>query len=457
MKILLIIHGFPPRQAAGSEIYTWMLANKLSQRDDVTVLTRTIDSSVEEYAAAIERVEKFNVISINNTLKYRKSFSDKYVNHHIGAIFSKILSEQKPDIVHIGHLIGLSTTIIDEIKKLNIPIVYTLHDFWLICPTGRFIKEPSTVCHAPSVLECKKCLAPQLLVNRGSNRLIRHVKKVTGKYRIAQRAYGHLEKLYKYYSAIGIRHSKPQLDGEIIKRRERMRRIFELVDCFIAPSKFLLRKYTSLGLPENKAIHLDYGFHTEPFIEIKHKKSEKLRLGYIGTLIPPKGVHVLLGAFSKIKSPRVELRIHGAFDEQNDEYRSYSNRLKELLHQNNVIWHGAYENQMLNRILCEIDLLIVPSVWYENSPLVIHEAFMAQVPVITSNAGGMAELVQHGVNGFLFEMGNENDLMRYIQRIIDQPDLLDSFRSKLPKVTDIGDHVNDIREIYRNINTILSN
>jgi glycosyltransferase involved in cell wall biosynthesis len=457
MNILLVIHGFPPRQAAGSEIYTWMLANQLSQKDDVTVLTRTADSRIEEYAVSMERVEKFNVMSINNTLKYRKRFSDKYVNHHIGAIFSKILTEQKPDIVHIGHLIGLSTTIIDEIKKHNIPIVYTLHDFWLICPTGRFIKEPSTVCHAPSVLECKKCLAPQLLVKRGSNRLIRHTKKVTGKYRIAQRAYSHLETLYKYYSAFRIRHPKPQLDGEIIKRRKRMQRIFELVDCFIAPSKFLLKKYTSLGLSGNKVIHLDYGFHTEPFKKIKRKKSEKLRLGYIGTLIPPKGVHVLLGAFSKITSPRVELRIHGSFDEQNDEYRSYSNRLSALFHQKNVIWYGAYENQTLNRILSEIDLLIVPSIWYENSPLVIHEAFMAQVPVITSNAGGMAELVQHGVNGFLFEMGNENDLKRYIQRIIDQPDLLDAFRSKLPKVTDIGDHANDIRKIYRNINMIRSN
>lgn len=454
MKVLLIIHGFPPRQAAGSEIYTWMLANQLSQRDDVTVLTRTADSRLEEYAVSVERVENFNVLSINNTLKYRKSFSDKYVNHHIGALFSTILTEQKPDVVHIGHLIGLSTTIIDEIKKNDIPIVYTLHDFWLICPTGRFIKEHSTVCHAPSILECKKCLAPQLLVNRGSNRLIRYTKKVTGKYGIARRAYGHLEKLYKNYSAFRVRRPKPKLDGEIIKRRERMQRIFELVDCFIAPSTFLLKKYTSLGLPANKVIHLDYGFHTEPFKGIKRKKSEKLRLGYIGTLIPPKGVHVLLGAFSKITSPRVELRIHGAFNEQHDEYRSYSNRLKALFHQKNVIWYGGYENHMLNRILSEIDLLIVPSIWYENSPLVIHEAFMAQIPVITSNAGGMAELVQHGVNGFLFEMGDENDLMRYIQRIIDQPGLMDAFRSKLPKVTDIGDHANHIRKIYNDINMI---
>lgn len=457
MKILLIIHGFPPRQSAGSEIYTWMLANQLSHKDDVTVLARTADSRLEEYAVSTERVEKFNVISINNTLKYRKCFSDKYVNHHIGAFFSKLLTEQKPDIVHIGHLIGLSTTIIDEIKKHNIPIVYTLHDFWLICPTGRFIKVPATVCHSPSVSECKKCLAPQLLVNRGSNRLIRHAKKVTGKFKIAQNAYSHLEKLYKYYSAFRIRHPKPQLDGEIIKRRERMQRIFELVDCFIAPSKFLLKKYTSLGLPANKVIHLDYGFNTEPFKEINRKKSEKLRLGYIGTLIPPKGVHVLLGAFSKITSPLVELRIHGAFDEQNDEYRGYSNRLRTLFSQKNVTWYGAYENQMINQILSEIDLLIVPSIWYENSPLVIHEAFMAHVPVITSNAGGMAELVQHGVNGFLFEMGNENDLKRHIQRIIDQPDLMEAFRSRLPKVTDIRDHATDIRKIYYNINMIKSN
>lgn len=448
MKILLIIHGFPPQQSAGSEIYTFMLANQLSKKDDVTVLTRTNNLNDEEYAVSKTSRGDFDLITINNTLKYRRCYTDKYINHQITAIFNQILNELKPDVIHIGHLIGLSTTIVDEAKRHGIPIVYTLHDFWLICPTGRFIRDDSTICHEPSILECQKCLKPQLLVNQGANKLIRFTKKVIGTSKGSTRLYGYLEKVYQYYANIFFNMRNNTFDREIIRRQKNMLNLFDLVDIFIAPSKFLLKKYTEFGLNENKVIYLDYGFNTTPYKNLKRKVSVNLRIGYIGTLIPPKGIHVLLKAFSKIKANNVELRIHGGFDHNNDEYKSYSASIKELFKLDNVSWFGPYKNENITNILNEIDIIVVPSVWFENSPLVIHEAFMAKIPVFASRIGGMEELVQHGINGFLFELGNDDDLRLSIQKIINQPDLLEKFKSNIPKVADIVDHAVDGRKIY---------
>jgi glycosyltransferase involved in cell wall biosynthesis len=448
MKVLLVIHGFPPHQTAGSEIYTYMLAKQLAAKDDVTVLTRAFNRDLIEYHLLEKKVDKFTVISINNTLKYRKSYTDKYINHQIGALFRNILADLKPDVIHIGHLIGLSTTIIDEAKRFEIPIVYTLHDFWLICPTGRFIKDIATICYKPSFPECKKCLAPQLIIDQRSSTLIRFSQKFFGRSKSTLRLYSYLEKIYKYASKVLVNLTKDSFDDEVMRRQAEMQKVLDLVDCFIAPSKFLMQKYTSYGLDHSKVIYLDYGFDRAPFKNMQNKASANLRLGYIGTLIPPKGIHVLLDAFLRIESNNIELRIHGDFDNDNDEYKSYSNRIKARFKRKNIHWYGRYENRNVNAILSEIDILIVPSIWFENSPLVIHEAFLSKTPVITSKAGGMEEMVQHNINGLLFELGNDEDLKRQILRIIDQPDLLNRFKTNLPDVTDIKKHSMDIRKIY---------
>ena len=114
----------------------------------------------------------------------------------------------------------------------------------------------------------------------------------------------------------------------------------------------------------------------------------------------------------------------------------------------NVYWGGKYDNTDVATILSEVDVLVVPSIWYENSPLTIHEAFLAGVPVITSNIGGMAELVEDGVNGLHFQMGNAADLTRQLQRIIDDPALIAQLKNNIPPVTPIESHALKIETIY---------
>ena len=188
-----------------------------------------------------------------------------------------------------------------------------------------------------------------------------------------------------------------------------------LVDLFISPSNFLRLKFEEFGIPKDKIIYLHNGFDLKLFNNLSKKKSQKIRFGYIGTFIPSKGIHILLDAFNNIKTKNVELRIHGAPQSYHQGFIDYPSYLRSLGKRNNILWFGEYNNDDIAMILSEIDVLVVPSIWYENAPLTIHEAFMASVPVITSNIGGMKELVRDGENGLLFKAGDSGDLTAKMQ------------------------------------------
>jgi glycosyltransferase involved in cell wall biosynthesis len=102
-------------------------------------------------------------------------------------------------------------------------------------------------------------------------------------------------------------------------------------------------------------------------------------------------------------------------------------------------------------VLSEIDVIVVPSLWYENAPLVIQEAFATKTPVITTNLGGMAEAVDHGINGLLFERGDVADLARQLRRIVNEPELLDGLRAHIPTVKTIDEEVTELEANYRDL------
>ena len=224
-----------------------------------------------------------------------------------------------------------------------------------------------------------------------------------------------------------------------------------LVDLFIAPSNFLLEKFIEFEIPRDKIVLYNHGFNVALFNSLSKVSSQKIRFGYIGTFIPSKGVHVLLEAFNRIKNHNIELRIHGKFLPYHPGFEDYPDYLRSLGNKDNIRWFGEYDNKDIARILSEIDVLIVPSIWYENSPLTIHEAFMGEVPVITSNIGGMAELVQDGLNGFHFQAGNSKDLAIQMQRVLDNPDIIGRLKKNINSVTPIEAHTLEIREVYRSL------
>ena len=239
------------------------------------------------------------------------------------------------------------------------------------------------------------------------------------------------------------------------RRMQHVREMAELIDLFIAPARYLHDRYRdAFGLPERKLVYLDYGFDQKRMMGRNRAPCEPFTFGYIGTHIPAKGIHDLIRAFSTIGGD-ARLRIWGRPSGQDTvALKEMANSLPEHAARR-IEWMPEYKNWNIVRdVFDRCDAIVVPSVWVENSPLVIHEAQQARVPVITANAGGMGEYVHHEINGLLFEHRSSASLAEQMQRFVDAPELAAKLGARGYLSSATGDvpaietHVRQIEALY---------
>lgn len=429
MKILKVIHGYPMRYNAGSEVYSQTLCHGLAERHEVHVFTREEDAFAPDFRLRLERDPddaRVTVHVVNNP-----RLKDRYRATGIDQRFAEVLDRVNPDIVHVGHLNHLSTSMLREAAVREIPIVFTLHDYWLMCPRGQFMQmfpeDPHDLWAVCDRQEDRKC---------------------------AERCYA------RYFSG-----ASSELETDVTywsdwvgRRMRHVREMTEFVDLFIAPSRYLHDRFRDeFNIPQRKLVHLDYGFARERMAARSRVPGERFTFGYIGTHIPAKGIHDLIRAFGKIKGD-ARLRIWGRPRGQD------TDALKEMAASlpagvaSRIEWLPEYRNQEIVRdVFDRCDAIVVPSVWVENSPLVIHEAQQARVPVITADAGGMAEYVHHEVNGLLYEHRSVASMADQMQRLADSPELAvrlgerGYLYSATGDIPSIQDHVIAIERLYADV------
>jgi glycosyltransferase involved in cell wall biosynthesis len=224
-------------------------------------------------------------------------------------------------------------------------------------------------------------------------------------------------------------------------------RIMRDVNLFLAPSKFLLMRFLSCGVPPEKIVYMRNGMRLHTVVQRKEQQP-RIHFGYIGALHPQKGIELLLDAFDGMDD-RASLEIFGStFGSPVSENHSRRLMAKRSA---NVHFRGPYQNSQIGTILANLDIVVVPSLWYENSPLTIQEAFISGVPVITADVGGMAELVQDGVNGLHFRFGDAVDLRDKMQHVVDHPEVLVQLRRGIPPVPGIVQHAEELRLRYASL------
>lgn len=426
MKILKVIHGYPMRYNAGSEVYSQTLCHALADRHEVHVFTREEDSFApdDRLRKEVDSDDPRVTLHVVNNPRYK----DRYRDVGIDRRFTEVLERVRPDIVHVGHLNHLSTSLLVEAAKRAVPIVYTLHDYWLMCPRGQFMQmfpeDPEDLWAACEGQDDRKC---------------------------AERCYA------RYFSGALGEHEDDVAywAGWVSRRMRHAREMTELVDVFIAPARYLLERYRdAFGLPEHKLVYLDYGFDLERLSGRARRQDEPFTFGYIGTHIPAKGIHDLISAFGNVMGDSM-LRIWGRPRGQDTEaLQSLARELPDEKAER-VEWLPEYRNRDIVRdVFDKVDAIVVPSVWVENSPLVIHEAQQVRVPVITAGAGGMAEYVHHEVNGLLFDHRSRASLAEQMQRLVEEPELARQLGargylgSEDGDVPSVEDHVREVERFY---------
>lgn len=420
MHLLKIIHGYPPAFNAGSEVYSQSICEALSARHQVSVFTREENPYAADFGIRHKPVnERLHVYFANHPRG-----KDGYRHAQLDASFGALVDELQPDVAHIGHLNHLSTGLVEQLRQRNIPIVFTLHDFWLMCPRGQFltrsIGEPENYRPCDGQ-EDGKC--------------------ATTCYKVFQSGHESAQEAEANYWT-----------QWVAGRMTETRKVAGMVQHFIAPSRYLRKRFVNdFGLPENTVSYLDYGFPTHYLMPPEAPTTRKrFTFGYIGTHIPAKGINHLLQAFDQLHEP-AELLIFGrAVGASTAALTTMAARCH-----NPVTFAGEYENRnIVAEVFAKVDCIVVPSIWAENSPLVIHEAQACHIPVITANFGGMKEYVEHGVNGLLFEHRNTTSLAEQLQWAIEHPDEMQQLgqRGYLPSATgqvpNIQEHVQELETIY---------
>lgn len=448
MKLLVIVHQFPPQNLTGTEVYAFKVAQGLAARGhEVTVFHTERDAKAEQFSLSrgeYEGLPLYKAVHNHEFPDFESMYSSKRMEKHL----RRVLDEVRPDLVHIQHLHFHSIRYPEIIAERRIPIVFTLAEYLLICLRNGWLTKPGLVlCTGPDLEECTKC-AEHWPLPRKARKYWHETEKYWAPEPETRARISLPRFLWKVRRRFTTPPPEPYRDAVATRMRE-VKQALSHVDQFIAPSRFLMGKFIEAGVVSPERIeHSDYGMDHGPFEGLgplpPREPGAPLRVGYIGAIGEQKGVDLLIEAFNGLPERGVECRIYGDMKS----FPDYAARVREDCLHLDVHLEGRYEMSRIAEVLRGFDVLVVPSVWYENSPLTIHEAFMAGIPVITSDQGGMAELVEHGVNGLHFRMRDAEDLRRQIQRLMDEPELLDRMRDHGTPVKTVPEDAEDLEKRF---------
>jgi glycosyltransferase involved in cell wall biosynthesis len=450
MRILQVIHQFPPYSSQGSEVYCDKLSRELGRTDEVRVFH--LSNVRHDWWQRLRRED------LRGLATYHCIDGGEYArladrpNAFLRRSFETALRDFQPEIIHFHHFLSLGDDLVTLARVSRGAVVYTLHDYGLICPNALLLRDDGALCakqHADFFQDC----CPVLIRTLRSGPRPAWIGRLPSLARWQQYARQHPGSwrgaLLRGTIACVMRWLGDPRTTDVDRKRNfflaHTQRIFRDVHLFLSPSDFLRRRYVSCGLPAAKVVLAPYGmrhFRVPP----RAPRQGPVRFGYIGALHPQKGLELLLEAFRGIGS-EATLHVFGSVF-GSPVSQNFVRRIRGRAAAN-VVFEGAYDNDRVGEALARVDVIVVPSLWYENSPLAIHEAFIAGVPVITADVGGMAELVGDGSNGLRFRFGDAADLCDKLRQVAEVPEMLDRLRQGISRVPTIERDAAELRDRYR--------
>lgn len=420
IRALYITHNHPALYVGGCEVYSYELYRAMGRAKgfEAVLLARTTKAVHQQPSGspffAIDDDPNQVLWAVDSYDPFLMTTADKeqYTVH-----LDNFLRSYRPDVVHLQHTVGLGLEVIRQVRANmpEVPILYTLHEFLPIChASGLMLRSPEVaggarrLCDKASPTRCHECFAdipPERFLLRE-----RQIK-------------AHL------------RH----------------------VDCFLGPSRQLLERYRQWGLPAEKLRYQENGrLLADPAGEAPEGDGDTPppvnRFGFFGQMCSHKGLEVLLRAMRRLAEAGetdLHLEVNGANLE--NESGEFQERVRRLMDAPNVTFRGSYEQSELAERMARVGWTVVPSIWWENSPMVIQEAFMHRRPVIASDVGGMAEKVREGVDGLHFRVDDEADLAETLLRAGRSQELWQRLQDGITPVYPMSEAVEAHGELYRSL------
>lgn len=389
MKILYLIHQFYPEYHTGTEKFVFNQASmmqKFGHKPVVLTYSFYPDAFYDQtHGNLLYKTFSYKGIAVL-ALRHRSfpaDLHDALSDPDVVAAAPSLIGWIDPDIAHVGHSMrmgGLIHALIDG----NIPYMMTLTDFFMICPKTNLTTSGGPLCRGPARGDACRNLCPE------------------------------------------------QPPPYIQSRLASARCLLEQARIITAPSRFLTNTFTR-EVPGVDAQVVPHGMNYSLMKQrrVVYKKNDTVTFCFAGSLIALKGVLVLIEAFKKVRSVGAALKIYGSGPDD-----AYERQLRaQAAEDKRIQFCGVFNMEDAGNIFSAADVVVVPSLAYENYPLVLHEALACRTPVIASNAGGMAERMVHGANGFLFDMGDQDHLARILQAVTDDPTVLNRLREGIDRMT----------------------
>jgi len=328
------------------------------------------------------------------------------------ADFGRFLDQTRPELLHVHHLAGHGFSLIDEARRRRLPIVLQLQDWWLLCARANLLDSARRLCPGPAPGRCATCLPlTRMTPSPGVNRLLTRA-------------------LY-------------------VLRRRRARAAIAAAEVCVAGSAALVDSFRARGwLPRGVPVHLvPYGVDATPAGEAPKDGSPRLPLrhGFIGSLLPHKGLHIATAAIANLSASQVRLEVWG--DATVDP--AYVGEALAAAGTAAVELRGRFAEADRSAIFAGLDLLLVPSLGLESYSLAAREALACGLPVLASNRGALAELFVGGEPcGALFDPDRPGELRALLERLIADPGKITAWRRHAPRVPTLEEHAAALEPIY---------
>lgn len=400
MKILYVLHQFFPNHYTGTERLTLQIARQIQRMGNfVSVLTYEPDRDkdrgfnyLDEYIMKKEyQVESVPVIAFKS-VKPRLGF---YI---FDPLIEKYLQEivKDFDIVHFTHPMRFGS-VLKVCKELRIPTILTLTDHWLLCPQA-LVTNDLQLCAGPD--EGRKCMS-----------VCKYEEQVLARYKDAKFFFDNIDLVFS-----GSRF---------------------VIDTFMKNNWFKKIKLNTFSV--------DYSF-----VKQEDESIDSVVFGFIGSLIWHKGPHVLIDAFKKVKNRNTRLKIFGSGVEGD----GYVSHLFELAKNDSRIeFCGTFEYKELPKVMRNLSVIVIPSTYKEIYPLVMQMGLAYKKPVIASRIGGMPEVVKNKINGYLFELGNVEQLADILSMISENPELIEHLKRNITYPPRIEEEAFSYENAYRELSS----
>lgn len=411
-RVVHLVHGWPPFQQAGTELYAWWLVREQQRTHHVAVYTRGADPSRED-GEAVEWLDgvdhgvrvRFltNHFTTRNPLR-RNALRDRRLERD----FARFLEDERPDLVHIHHLAGHAFSLAAVARRLGIPIVLQIQDWWFLCARVNLFDRDGHRCSGPAVAKCAACatltrVAPAAVTNRAMH----------------------------------------------AARRRAAREAIAAADACIVGSHAIRDDYVRAGvLPRATPIHvIPYGVDIASPTQPRPGARRPIRFGYVGSILPHKGLHIAVEAMRDLRPDEAELHVWGNAAASPE----FVDALKSRAGIASIHFNGKFREEEKPRVFASMDVLLVPSIGLESFGLAAREAMVCGVPVIASAGGALSEMFEPGHGGELFPAEDAAALRVLLRRVIDDPRIVDRWASRLPTPKRSDLHAAEIERVYDSV------